>query len=129
MQSLRKIIAGFITVLLVLAPLQSAAQFRPSDAKAFIDWPNLQVNPIPGQQSEAMIYGVIDDDVALYTIAVRNRSSIAVLGAFQCNKAFTILKTSSNDFYDIKCVDEDTFKNANTYVLMFNGSLYVQDFN
>ncbi len=129
MHSLRKIIAVFIAALFILTPLQSAAQFQPSTAKTFIDWPNLQVDPVPGQQSEAMVYAVINDDVALYTIAVRNRTSIAVLGAFQCNKEFTILKTSSNDFYDIRCVDEGMLDNVKTYILTFNGTVYVQDFS
>jgi len=118
-----------LALVLMFLPSIAHAQFQASSAKTFIDWPNLQVDPLPGQQSEAMVYAVIEDDVALYTIAVQNRTSIAVLGAFQCNREFGVLKSSSNGFYDIRCVNADMFEEATTYILKFGkNQIYNQNF-
>jgi len=127
--SLKAVFRTILALPLIALPSVALAQFQPSDAKIFIDWPELQVDPMPGQQSEAMIYAIIDGDVALYTIAVQNRSNTAVLGAFKCNREFTVLKSYSNGFYDIRCVDEDTFKQPGTYILSFGkNGMYNQKF-
>jgi len=63
--------------------------------------------------------------VALYSIAVTNGFSIIDnLGTFQCNQEFTILKTSSFGFYDIKCVTNDNVGNARNYTLQYDNTSY-----
>ncbi len=128
MLSLKTVLSALFALIIIGAPSLAQAQFQASKAKVFLDWPELQVDPMPGQQSEAMVYAVIDGDVALYTIAVQNRNAISALGAFQCNKEFTVLKTRSNEFRDIRCVDRDDFGKLHRYVLKFNGVTYKQTF-
>jgi len=127
--SLKTVARALLGSVLIALPSLALAQFQASDAKVFVDWPELQVDPVPGGQSEAMVYAVIDFPVSLYTIAVQNRSNIAVLGAFQCNREFTVLKSSTKGFYDIRCVDEDVFEQRSTYVLRFGkNGMYNQIF-
>ncbi|VAW14321.1 hypothetical protein MNBD_ALPHA12-2035 [hydrothermal vent metagenome] len=129
MFSLKAVLPALFALTIIGAPSLALAQFQKSEARVFVDWPELQVDPMPGGQSEAMVYAVIDGEVALYTIAVQNRNNIAVLGAFQCNKEFTILKSSTNGFYDIRCVDQDVFKQPKAYILRYgNNGLYNQKF-
>ncbi len=127
--SLKTVLSALFALFIIGAPSLALAQFQASSAKVFIDWPELEVDPFPGEQSEAMIYAVIDDDVALYTIATQNRNNIAVLGAFQCNKEFTVLKSSSNGFYDIRCVDKNVFGQSSSYILHYGkNGMYNQKF-
>jgi len=115
-----------LAILFILFSGTSFAQFEKSSGQVFIAWPSLEVEPMPAQQTEIMIYAVIDGDVALYTIAVRNRFSIGNLGTFQCNQEFAILKTSSFGFYDIKCVTNDHVGNARNYILKYDNTSYRQ---
>ena len=129
MSYLKYIFSALVAVFFIALPSLANAQFEPSDARLFVDWPQLEADPMPGQSSESMIYAVIDGDIALYTIAVQNRFNIAVLGSFQCNKEFTLLKSQSNGFYDIRCADKNVFNETSIYILQFgkNGQ-YIQNF-
>ncbi len=119
----------FLALLLVLAPSLSLAQFEPSQAKVFIDWPQLEVEPLQGFNSEFAIYALVDQPKVIYTITVTTRSNVSVLGAFHCNKEFTVLTSSTNGLYDIRCVEEDLFEQVSTYVLrMGKDGLYKQVF-
>ncbi len=102
---------GFV---LIAIPSLGLAQFQPGEAKLFLDWPESQVDPIPGDRTEAAIYAVIDHPAALYTISVFYRYNNGVIGAFQCNREFSVLKSSTNGFYDIRCVDENAFEQSST---------------
>ncbi len=119
MFSLKTVAPVLLGSLLIALPSLGLAQFQPSQAKLFVDWPELQMDPMPGQQTEAAVYAIVDLPTALYTISVTTRSGVAVLGAFQCNKEFSVLKSGINGFYDIRCVDEDIFENSSTYVLRY----------
>ncbi len=109
----------FLTLSLLALPSVTLAQFQASDAQVFIDWPELQVDREPGSQSEAKVYAIIDHPIALYTILENNRFGPAILGVFQCNKEFTVLESSNNDYYDILCVDENIFEEKTTAILRF----------
>ena len=125
-----KYVSGALFALFSLAlPLNAVAQFQPSDARLFVDWPELSAQTMPGPPNEAMIYAIIEGDIALYTIAIRNRSDIAVLGSFQCNKEFQILKSQSNGLYDIRCADKNVFNETSIYIIQYgeNGQ-YIQNF-
>ncbi|HHG89008.1 MAG TPA: hypothetical protein ENJ90_00830 [Devosia sp.] len=115
---------------LFLVPANSAqAQFEPSQAKVFIDWPQLEVEPMQGFSSEFAIYALVDQPRVVYTITVTTRSNVSVMGAFHCNKEFTVLTSSTNGYYDIRCVEEDLFEQVRTYVLrMGKDGLYKQIF-
>ena len=108
--------------------LPGLAQFSSSDAKVFIGGPELQVETLPGQQYAVYTYATIDLPVALYTIISSNRFNYAVLGTFQCNAEFSTLKTQTNGYYDIRCVDKNVFNEPEAYVLKFDGLRYVQQF-
>lgn len=114
---IEKKILPFAIAVAIAFSTPANAQFEPSNAKVFVDYPNLIVEPYPGRISEIAIYAVINSPIALYTITIDNRFSTGVLGTFQCAKEFTILKTSSNNFYDIKCVDLDVFDKPLQYIL------------
>jgi len=114
---IRKILLPFAIAVAIALSAPANAQFAPSNAKVFVDYPDLIVEPYPGRISEIAIYAIINSPIALYTITIDNRFSTGVLGTFQCGKEFTILKTSSNNFYDIKCVDLDVFNEPIPYII------------
>jgi len=121
--------SAFLATLLIAAPSLASAQFQPSQARVFIDWPQLEVEPMQGFNSEFAIYAVIDEPRVLYTITVTTRSNVSVLGAFHCNKEFTVLTSSTNGYFDIRCVEEDLFEQVSTYILrMGKDGLYKQVF-
>ncbi len=111
-----------VTLPSVLFPSVALAQFQASEAKVFVDWPDLQVGREPGSQSEAKVYAVIDHPIALYTILENNRYGPALLGTFQCNREFTVLKSTSNGYFDILCVDENIFEEKTSSVLRFGAN-------
>ena len=125
-KSFRKTV--FAALALALAsPAQ--AQFEPSQAKVFVDWPQLEVEPMQGLNSEFAIYALVDQPKVIYTIIVTTRSNVSVLGSFHCNKEFTVLTSSTNGLYDIRCVEEDLFEQVSTYILrMGKDGLYKQIF-
>jgi len=118
-----------LTILVISFSGNAFAQFEKSSGQVFIAWPSLKVEPTPARQTEIMIYAIIDGDVALYSIAVTNGFSIIDnLGTFQCNQEFTILKTSSFGFYDIKCVTKNYVGDARNYTLKYDNTSYQQGF-
>ena len=124
------LMAILLIAALLLVPANSAqAQFEPSQAKVFIDWPQLEVEPMQGFSSEFAIYALVDQPRVVYTITVTTRSNVSVMGAFHCNKEFTVLTSSANGYFDIRCVEEDLFEQVRTYVLrMGKDGLYKQIF-
>lgn len=127
---MQRIIPSILSALtlVVMSPSSALAQFTVIDADVYSGGPELQVEFFPGQQYEVYTYATIDLPVALYTIISANRFNYAVLGTFQCNAKFEVLKTHHNGFYDIQCVDENVFNEPETYVLKYNGTRYIQKF-
>ncbi len=123
------IIRTLFALFLLALPSAALAQFQTSQGKLFIDWPRLEVEPMQGFSVEFAIYAIVDQPKVIYTITATTRSNVSVLGAFHCNNEFTVLKTSTNGYYDIRCVEVDLFEQKRTYILrMGKDGLYKQVF-
>ncbi len=117
-KSLRR---ALIALFIIALPAVSLAQFQKSPASIFTDWPELEVAPTPGDQSQIQIYAIVDKTRVVYTIIDNNRFNSFIWGSFKCDKEFTVLKTSSNNYYDISCIDKDMFDQPVAYVLRYDG--------
>ncbi len=121
--------SALLATALIAAPSLASAQFEPSQASVFVDWPQLEVEPMQGFNSEFAIYALVDQPRVIYTITVTTRSNVSVMGAFHCNQEFTVLTSSTNGYFDIRCVEEDLFEQVRTYILrMGKDGLYKQVF-
>ncbi len=127
--SIANLTRTLIALFLLAIPSAALAQFQASEGRLFIDWPRLEVEPVQGFSSEFAIYAIVDQPKVIYTITVTTRSNVSVLGAFHCNDEFSVLKTSTNGYYDIRCVEIDLFEQKRTYILrMGKDGLYKQIF-
>ena len=96
-----------LTGLLLLTLALPAGAFERSDARLLVDWPELSVEYIPG--SEAEIFAIVENVPAnpgvLYVITWNNKGISQPLGTFRCSRAFEVLTTATNGFFDILCDD------------------------
>ena len=102
--------------LLIASPV--SAQFRKSDDKLFIDWPDLAQDYEPG--SEFVIHAIVPDgrsDQTIYVISRDWKGDLIPFGAFECGAEFTVLDSFTNGFRDIRCVAVDGVGNRTRYTL------------
>jgi len=106
----------------------ATAQFQKSDDALFVGGPELITDPEPG--SETFVYAIVDDlsDNVFYMLLYSFKGAISVKGAFRCDNEFSVLKSETNGWRDIRCVKTDVFDRQTTTTLSMGDNGKYEEF-
>ncbi len=110
-------VSGLVVAALSATVGPAAAQFQKSDDALFVGGPELISDPEPG--SETFTYAIVDDlsDNVFYLILYSFKGAITVKGAFRCDNEFSVLKSETDGWRDIRCTSTDVFGRRTTSTL------------
>ncbi len=129
--SIFAIIIAFIT----LSYTPSFAQlqdFEESNDKLYVGWLDLaqEYDPLTEYGAYAIVWSGGENLPIFYTIFSDFKGKTSILGAFRCDKEFTVLESVTNGMRDIRCVKQDVFGQKTTTILRFSDAgLYEEVFD
>ncbi len=94
----------FFIILMFLAS-QAHAEFQRSEEETlYLDYPELSLEYAP--RSEFRVHAIVNNYTrrVIYVISRFYYGEILQFGAFECGQEFTVLRSSTAGFYDIRCV-------------------------
>jgi hypothetical protein len=110
------------------------AEFVKSDNILNVNWLDLEVDVglIP-PQTEFSAYEIVetggDNLPIIYVLFSDFKGKRGVLGAFRCDKEFSVQKSQTNGFYDIRCIKENVFgQQTVTHLKRAKTGLYEEHF-
>jgi hypothetical protein len=114
--------------------MPAKAEFVKSDSILNVNWLDLEVDVgLTPPQTEFSAYQIVetggDNLPVIYVLFSDFKGKRGVLGAFRCDKEFSVQKTQTNGFYDIRCIKENVFgQQTVTHLKRAKTGLYEEHF-